>query len=65
MMLRLLWFLDVRQNANAVGGARTRARTTHEDDGLVRLEKFVFVTEAHRELKSIVDVLFPLRRLRL
>jgi len=58
-------FLDVRQDADAVGGARTRSRATHEDDGLVRLEQVVLVAEAHRVLQSVVDVLLPLRRLRL
>ena len=66
--LRLRGFLsslDVRQNTDAVGGARTGTRAAHEDDGLMRLEDTMFVTEPHRILKSIVYVLFPLRRLRL
>jgi len=60
-----LWFLDVGQDANTVGGPRARARATHEHDRLVRFEQTSIVSEAHGEHQSIVNVLFPLGCLRL
>jgi len=64
-MVGLSRLLDVGQNADAVGGPGTRAGATHEDDGLVRFQQFVLVSEAHRKLQPVVDVLFPLGCLRL
>jgi len=60
-----LSFLDVGQDADAVGGAGAGAWAAHEHDRLVRLENLAFVGETHRELETIVYVLLPLRRLRL
>jgi len=57
-------FLNVWQDANAVGGAWARPGATHEDDRLVRFQQFVFVTEAHRELQPVVNILLPLGRFR-
>ena len=62
---RLRLLLDVGQDADAVGGARSGTRAADEDDGLVRLEQIVLVAETHRELQPVVNVLLPLRRLRL